>query len=75
MLSTIVNKASTVFHRNVGFIATSTSCSDLPISDPVDVDEPQAYLQAVDAILQSGVPNHKGMHIRLCSSFDWDFLK
>ena len=70
MLSTIVNKASTVFHRNVGFIATSTSCSD-----PVDVDEPQAYLQAVDAILQSGVPNHKGMHIRLCSSFDWDFLK
>ena len=33
------------------------------------------YLQASNAVIKTGVPNHKGAHIPLRSSFDWDFLK
>ena len=54
---------------------TDIICSDLPCADPTDVDDPEAYMQAVNAVIKTGVPNHKGTRIPLRSSFDWDFLK
>ena len=49
--------------------------SDLPSSPSVDMSDTEAYLQAVDSVLRSGVPNYKGVRIPLSSSFNWDFLK
>ena len=41
----------------------------------VDMDDPKVYLRAVDSGLLSGVPNYKGVHILLRSSFVWAYLK
>ena len=64
-----------MYNRTVGFVVTDMTCSNLPSGVPIDVDDPTAYFQAVDSVIQSGVPNHKGIRNPLCSSFDWDFLK
>ena len=59
-LFTILNKADLNFDRNVGFVAGNTSNSDLPSGHGSS-----AYLQVVDAVHWSGVPNHRGVCIRL----------
>ena len=59
-LNTCVNKDNTCFDKNVGVVTVNTSCSTLPLCEPIDVNDPQAYFQTVDAVLQLGVPNHRG---------------
>ena len=74
-MNTCVNKDNTCFDKNVGVVTVNTSCSTLPLCEPIDENDPQAYFQTVDAVLQLGVPNHRGAHIPLRLSFDWDFFE
>ena len=71
----VQNSKNILFHRNVGFVANDTSCSNLPCAQPVDTNDPDTYLRVVDAVNRSGVPNYKQVHIPLCSSFDWQYLQ
>ena len=65
----IVNKVNNrLFNRNTGFVVNDTSRVKLPEQDPIDVNDPVAYLQAASAIRDSGVPNYRGARIPLWSS-------
>ena len=72
----IVNKVNNrLFNRNTGFVVNDTSRVKLPEQDPIDVNDPVAYLQAASAIRDSGVPNYRGARIPLRSSFNWAYLE
>ena len=69
----IVNKVA--FDRNVGFVTENSSCLPLPINLPVDISDPDQYIKLAVAVNTSGLPNYKGLHVPLRSSFNLEYLK
>ena len=68
-----VNKDS--FDSNIGFITESTSCLSLPVKAPVNMADPQEYLELASAVEASGVPNYKGLCVPLPSSFNLKYIE
>ena len=69
------NKDELQFDSHIGFVTNKTTLSNLPCNLPVDMDDPSAYLRAVDLILASGVPNYRGVRIPLASGFNWEYIE
>ena len=63
------------FDRNLGFVVTGNLPVDLPVAAPIDMNNPGQYLGAVNAVLQSDVPNYRGILIPLMSAFNLVYLK
>ena len=64
-----------MFDKNIGFVTNKTTMSNLPCNLSVDMNDPSAYLQAVDLILSSGLPNYKPARIPLSSGFNWEYIE
>ena len=47
----------------------------MPCNSPLDMDDPIAYLRAIDVVLASGSPNYKVARIPLPSAFNWDYIQ
>ena len=72
--SPVDSKNKVKFDNTLGFATNNTVCSDLPINASVDINDPVAYLQLASDIKASGVPNHRGMHVPLPSTFDLEYI-
>ena len=69
------NKNAVQFDKHIGFVTNKTILSNLPCSLPVDMNDPSAYLRAVDLVVASGVPNYKCARIPLTSGFNWEYIE
>ena len=69
------NKNDVQFDKNIGFVTNKTTLSNLTCNSPVDMNDPLAYLRAVDLVLSSGVPNYKYARIPLASGFNWEYIE
>ena len=74
-LNSAIKSLNTDFDRNMGFVVHDTLCADLPVANPIEMNNSNTYLQLVDKIIQSGVPKYKLVHVPFQSSFNWEFLK
>ena len=64
------NKDYIVFDKYLGFVTEPTMYYNLPVQLPLDINNHESYLQAVDLISASGHPNYKAVTIPLRSAFD-----
>ena len=64
-----------VFDRAWGFVSSNTLPVHLPHALPIDMSDPNQYLQLVEAVIQSGVPNYRGVRVPLSSGFNLQYLK
>ena len=62
------------FQRNVGFVIHNTCLSYSPASPSVDSTNKSAYLDLVQRVVRSGVPNYVGVRAPLPSVFNFDYL-
>ena len=69
------NKECVMFDKYLGFVTEPTVCCNLPVQTPLDMNDASSYLQAVDLILESGLPNYKAVRIPLPSTFDCEYLE
>ena len=69
------NKTENLFDKNLGFVIEKSCLSDLPCKPPLDMKDPAAYLDLVDLILASGLPNYKSVRVPLPSGFDWEYIE
>ena len=69
-----VIKYKVKFQKNIGFVTSNTGLSCSPPSPAVDSSNKGAYLDLVDRVVHSGVPNYKGIRAPLPSGFNFDYL-
>ena len=69
-----VIKYKVKFQKNIGFVTSNTGLSCSPASPAVDSSNKGAYLDLVDRVVRSGVPNYKGIRATLPSGFNFDYL-
>ena len=62
------------FQRNIGFVIHNTRLSYSPASPSVDATNKSAYLDLVQRVVRSGVPNYVGVRVPLPSVFNFDYL-
>ena len=63
------------FDRSCGFVSSNTLPVPLPHAPPIDMSDQNQYLQVMEAVLQSGVPNYRGVRVPLSSGFNLQYLK
>ena len=69
------NKNNTLFDKYLDFVTEPTVYCNLPAQLPLDMNDPESYLRAVDLISASGLPNYKAARIPLPSAFDCEYLE
>ena len=69
------NKDIIPFDKYMGFVTEPTMYCNLPAQLPLDMNDPQSYLRAVDLISASGLPNYRAVRIPLPSAFDLEYLE
>ena len=63
------------FNRTLGFVSKNTLPVSLPCASPIDMSDHVQYLEVVEAVLQSGVPNYRGVRVPLNSTFNLQYLQ
>ena len=71
--SPIVIEPKVVFQKNIGFVINDTCLSCSPASPLVDSTDKSAYLNLVQRVVCSGVPNYVGVRA-LPSLFNFDYM-
>ena len=72
--SSIVIDHKVKFQKNIGFVTHDTRLSYSPMSPMVDTSHKGAYLDLVERVVCSGVPNYVGVRAPLPSVFNFDYL-
>ena len=63
------------FNRTMGFVSKNMLPVCLPCASPIDMSDQVQYLEVVEAVLQSGIPNYRGICVSLNSTFNLQYLK